>query len=347
MGIKNMNKYLKMNVPSVVQNYKMSALAHKTVVIDSSIYLFKYVSNNCLLENFFNMISIFKEYDITPIFVFDGKTPEEKRELIEKRFKEKKDAIAEYYSLREKLRQDETLNEDAKEELTDKILRLKKSIVYLKKGQIEDVKELMSSYGVEYIDAKDEADTLCVQMVLEGKAWACISDDMDMFVYGCPRVIRYLSLTMRTYALYETSNMCEKLEVTLNELREICVLSGTDYNIQKTYDRCDNEDQQGEQENKDPTQQQTYKTFGYAMTLFKKYKKQEDYTKEGQYAFYDWLLEEKQITDEEMETLKKVCKMFDISVDKKNNTQQVYKKELCIDKERLMKVLSKEGFLWV
>ena len=339
-----MNKYLKQNVPTVVQNYKMSALAHKTVVIDSSIYLFKYVSSNSLLENFFNMISIFKEYDITPIFVFDGKTPEEKRELIEKRFKEKKDAINEYYSLKEKLRQDETLNDDAKEELTDKIMHLKKSIVYLKKGQIEDVKELMASYGVEYIDAEEEADTLCVQMVLEGKAWACISDDMDMFVYGCPRVIRYLSLTMRTYALYETSTMCEKLEVTLNELREICVLSGTDYNIQKTEERCENEDQQ---ENKDQTQQQTHKTFGYAMTLFKKYKKQDHYTKERQYAFYEWLLQEKNITDEEMETLKKVCKMFDICIDKKDNTQQVYKKELCIDKERLMKVLSKEGFLWV
>jgi tRNA C32,U32 (ribose-2'-O)-methylase TrmJ len=132
--------------------------------------------------------------------------------------------------------------------------------------------------------------------------------------------------------------------VTINELRQVSVLSGTDYNIHKTYDRCENKDHQDPQ---DLTQQQTYKTFGYAMTLFKKYKKQDDYTKERLYAFYDWLLEEKQITDEEMETLKKVCKMFDISVDKKDNTQKIYKKELCIDKERLMKVLSKEGFLWV
>ena len=340
-----MNKYLKQNVPTLIKNQKMSELSHKTVVIDSSIYLFKYVSSNSLLENFFNMISIFKEYDITPIFVFDGKTPKEKRELIEKRFKEKKDAINEYYSLKEKLRQDETLNDDAKEELTDKILRLKKSIVYLKKEQIDDVKELMTSYGVEYIDAEEEADTLCVQMVFEGKAWACISDDMDMFVYGCPRVIRYLSLTMRTYALYETSTMCEKLDVTLNELREICVLSGTDYNIQKTHERFENEDHL---ENKDNAQQ-TYKTFGYAMTLFKKYKIQKDYTKETQYyAFYDWLLQEKHITNEEMETLRKVCKMFDIYINKKNNdNSKVYKKELGIDKGRLMKVMSKEGFLLV
>jgi 5'-3' exonuclease len=336
MGIKNMNKYLKQNAPSLIQNQKMSDLAHKTVVIDSSIYLFKYVSNNSLLENFYNMISIFRSYHITPIFVFDGKTPEEKREMIEKRFKEKKDAINEYYSLKEKLRQDETLNDDAKEELTEKIMRLKKSIVYLKKGQIEDVKELLDAYGVEYLDAVSEADNLCVQMVLEGKAWACVSDDMDMFVYGCPRVIRYLSLTMKTYALYETSKICEKLGTTLEELREVCVLSGTDYNIQKQ----ENYESSSEESQKE----KIVKTFGYAIGLFKKYKKD---GVQCSSSFYEWLVKEKHIKEEEVEQLLKVCKMFEVSYEKKGEEKAEVSNKKCVDKVRLMNIMSKEGFLWV
>ena len=48
--------------------------------------------DNTLIENIFLMISIFHYYHITPIFVFDGKPPVEKRELLIQRIKDKKAA---------------------------------------------------------------------------------------------------------------------------------------------------------------------------------------------------------------------------------------------------------------
>jgi len=51
----------------------------------------------------------------------------------------------------------------------------------------------MIAYGVSYIDADGEADQLCASLVLKNKVYACLSEDMDLFVYGCPRVLRYLS----------------------------------------------------------------------------------------------------------------------------------------------------------
>ena len=71
---------------------------------------------------------------------------------------------------------------------------LKKKFIRITPIHIEKIKNLMDSYGVSYCTAEGEADELCVKMVQKNKAYACLSEDMDMFVYGCNRVLRYFSL---------------------------------------------------------------------------------------------------------------------------------------------------------
>ena len=48
------------------------------------------------------------------------------------------------------------------------------------------IPEVLKNEG--YYTAINEADELCASMVINGFAWACLSEDMDMFVYGCTRV---------------------------------------------------------------------------------------------------------------------------------------------------------------
>lgn len=60
---------------------------------------------------------------------------------------------------------------------------------------------------------------------------------MDMFVYGCNRVLRYLNLTNQTIVLYYTKGILENLNMNQKEFREICVLSGTDYNMNANTDK--------------------------------------------------------------------------------------------------------------
>jgi len=69
----------------------MSELSGKKIVVDISIYLYKYEAENALLENMYVMLSIFSYYNIIPIFIFDGKPPPEKKALLQKR-KEDKEA---------------------------------------------------------------------------------------------------------------------------------------------------------------------------------------------------------------------------------------------------------------
>lgn len=53
---------------------------------------------------------------------------------------------------------------------------------------------------------------------------------MDLFVYGCPRVLRYLSLMNETVVMYSLNKILKDLNFTFEEFKEICILSGTDYN---------------------------------------------------------------------------------------------------------------------
>ena len=84
MGIKHLNQYLQNNCKNSIKQIGFSELKYKKIVIDTSIYLYRFLGENALLENFYLMISIFREYNIIPLFVFDGKPPKEKYDLLKK-----------------------------------------------------------------------------------------------------------------------------------------------------------------------------------------------------------------------------------------------------------------------
>lgn len=230
MGIKLLNKFLKENCKSTNSIYTvhMSKLHGKTIVVDVSIYLYKYESDNTLIESIYTMISIFRHYHITPIFIFDGVAPTEKKELIESRLQKKRDAQNEYYKLKEMSRgcSDNTYE---KNEIEEQMHSLKKKFVYMNKIKINKIKHLLDCYGITYFDAPGEADQLCAWLVINKLAWACLSDDTDMFVYGCNRVLRYFSLINHSSLLYDYDNILNELKVDHDTFKEICVLSGSDY----------------------------------------------------------------------------------------------------------------------
>jgi 5'-3' exonuclease len=135
------------------------------------------------------------------------------------------------------------------------------------------VKLLFQAYGVSYIEAPGEADKLCAKMVCKNKAHACLSEDMDLFVYGCPRVLRYMSLLKKTVVMYNTKDMLQELSITQEEFRSICIVTGTDYNFENSNQNSNNNN---------PNGNNLIRTLKY----FKKYQK---YKKSGGDRFYEWM----------------------------------------------------------
>ena len=240
MGIKYLNRYLQSNCKTGISKISLNDLRGKKIAIDTSIYLYRFLGENALLENFYLMISIFREYNIIPLFVFDGKPPKEKNDLLKKRRTDKKQAEIKYNELKMKIdnKLKDTHEIDIKEFYeTNEIKEIKKNMDMLKKNfikvhhsDIENVKNLFQAYGISYIESLGEADKLCAKLVCKNKVFACLSEDMDLFVYGCPKVLRYMSLLNKNVIMYDLKIILSELNMSLDEFKYICIASGTDYN---------------------------------------------------------------------------------------------------------------------
>jgi flap endonuclease-1 len=291
MGIRNLNRYLRQNCPNSIHQLQLNELSGKRIAIDISIYLYKYETENALIENMYNMISIFKYYNIIPIFIFDGKPPPEKKDLLLKRKMNRIESKEEYNKLKLRLEENDTLdqnNTDSRQDMLVTLEKLKRQFIQIDKSKIEKIKDLIRAYGETYYDAPGEADELCASLVINKKVWACLSEDMDLFVYGCKRVLRYFSIIGHSVVLYNLKCILMELNMTQKEFKEICILSGSDYNIKSNTDNSN---------------------LSITINYFKNYK-----SENTDKCFYDWVLQNSNyITN--VELLNKIFKIFDLTTD--------------------------------
>ena len=228
MGVKELNQYLlKHCSKDAIKKTHFTDLQRKTVAVDISIYIYKFMAEDNPMENLYTFLSIFKYYLITPIFIFDGKPPPEKWALLKKRRFMKKDAEIRFLEIQESL---DSHTIEINPELKKEMEELKKKMVRIKPEDFRKIKDLIDAFGFVHYEAPGEADVLCAYLVKSGKAWACLSDDMDMFLYGCPRVLRNLSLMKHHIVLYDTDQILAELALSYSQLLEIAIISGTDYN---------------------------------------------------------------------------------------------------------------------
>jgi hypothetical protein len=175
-------------------------------------------------------LSLLQLYNIVAFFVFDGKSPSNKQQELKERQKSKTQSKQTYYELVESLA---TCDDPAKQEIIQaKINALKPKLVYMTQAKIDGVKQLILAHGQHtVIEACGEADEVCAKLCLEptNNVYACMSDDMDMFLYGCPRILRSLDLSAETIELFDLPGILHYLQMTQKELIDICVLSNTDY----------------------------------------------------------------------------------------------------------------------
>ena len=228
MGIKHLNKLIRNNCNAALKKIHFSDLKNKKLAIDISIYLYKYQLENTLIESIYLMISLFRMYHIIPVFIFDGKPPAEKAELLRERKERKREAEIRYKELGELLK-DKDITKEQEQIILEEMDSEKKNFVKVRHSDIEEVKKLIRLYGVTYYDAPGEAEELCALLVKKNIVDGCISEDMDLFLYGCPKVYRYLSLANSTLILYNTNEIFNNLNCDLYEFKLICILAGTDY----------------------------------------------------------------------------------------------------------------------
>lgn len=324
MGIYQLNRYLKSVCKKSIHDINLYNLKGKIITVDASIYMYKYKGEQRLIEGMYQLISTLLYYDIVPVFIFDGAPPTEKKELLEKRQIQKQNAKKEYNSIIDSLKDQEKV--EYSPSVQYQLNRLQKKFVRLSKQDYCNIYELIDHFGVTYYIAKREADELCAKLVIDGYAWACMSEDTDLFVYGCPRVLRYVSLLYLTAVLYNTSGILYELQMTQKEFREVCILSGTDYNYN---------------EMKHTSLQKT-------LQYFNKYNRSKhmEMTKQNP-EFYDWLIQNTNyITN--YTKLMKTMKLFDVSnIQYENDVNFMNIKNKGICKNKLHAFLKTYNFIFI
>ena len=171
MGIKHLNRFLKENCSkNSIRKIELHQMSGKRIVIDQSIHLYKYMSDDALIENMYQLISILLLHNIIPLFVFDGKPPPEKYDLITQRKEVKQNAENQYSELL--LKYENTNDKDEKKNMMQTLIELKHKFVRVRNTDKVRVKELLSAFGIMYYESINEADAICAYMVKSGKAWA-------------------------------------------------------------------------------------------------------------------------------------------------------------------------------
>ncbi|MDI6654379.1 MAG: flap endonuclease-1 [Candidatus Hydrothermarchaeota archaeon] len=169
------------------------------------------------------------EYGILPIYVFDGKPPGLKGEVVEKRSeirevaREKwKTALAEQRYEEAKLyaQQSSRINEE----------------------MLLDSNLLLEYMGIPCVQAPSEGEAQAASVVLRNDAWAVGSQDYDSLLFGSPRLVRNLTISGRRKLprrnayidikpeIFYLEDALRNLGINREQLIEIGILIGTDYN---------------------------------------------------------------------------------------------------------------------
>jgi ribonuclease BN (tRNA processing enzyme) len=127
--------------------------------------------------------------------------------------------------------------------------------------------------------------------------------------------------------LYDTKGIMTDLGITQIDFREICVLSGTDYNIHIDIDEKINDN-----------------TLNKTLSLFRKYHK----TLESGIGFYNWLKKEGKYNNNDYELLTNIYNMFDLS--NHYGDLKVFDKIKIVNgkmmSEQMQPILIEDGFLF-
>jgi flap endonuclease-1 len=169
------------------------------------------------------------EMGIKPIYVFDGTPPALKEVEIKRRMKAKEEALIKY---------EQALKEGKIEEART----YAQATSRLKDYMAEDSKRLLDLMGIPWVQAPSEGEAQAAHMVKRGDADYCASQDYDSLLFGAPRLARNVTISGRrklpgknVYVevvpeVVELENVLKECEITHEQLIDIGVLIGTDFN---------------------------------------------------------------------------------------------------------------------
>jgi flap endonuclease-1 len=169
------------------------------------------------------------EMGIKPVYVFDGVPPALKEVEIKRRMRVKEIALVKY-------------ERAVKEGKIEEARTYAQATSRLKDYMAEDSKRLLDEMGIPWIQAPSEGEAQAAHVVKKGDADYCASQDYDSLLFGAPQLLRNVTISGRRKLprknvyievqpeTVELSRVLRELNVTLEQLIDVGILVGTDFN---------------------------------------------------------------------------------------------------------------------
>lgn len=261
MGVKNLKKFIELNFPeSIVTDY-LTNLKGFSIAVDTPCFLYDFKRRSILQkENWLKLITDFlikmKRFEIKLLFIFEGKSPNQKLHKIKQRKEIKKknqiknqeiiNSIMYYLKSKEinknllklwnkiKRQNKNLLSEDCNFDI-NKIIEFVSynSPLFLTKTDYNNFLNILNKFNVIFIKQNFEAETWCCYLKYLGSVNDVYSKDTDVILYsGINRCI--IDISENTYTFIDKLKLLKLLKMNNETFLDFCILVGNDYSSEKT-----------------------------------------------------------------------------------------------------------------
>ena len=230
-----LSKLLADNAPECIREQKFENYFGRKIAVDASMHIYSFLVvvgrtgdqlltsetgevTSHLLGMFFRTTRML-EAGMKPVFVFEGRAPDLKREELAKRSARREGATADL----------ETAKAEGNQADVEKY---SKRTVRVTREHNEECKRLLTLMGVPVIVAPSEAEAQCAQLCKDGHVYAISTEDMDSLTFATPKLVRHLMAPVSqkvAIAEFDHSKVLEGLGLTRDEFIDMCILCGCDY----------------------------------------------------------------------------------------------------------------------
>ena len=229
MGLQGFFKFLQSKYPACLIPTTLESMRGTRVAVDAEMWLYaalyKTPTDEFLLY-FANRSHELLMNGIYPLFVFDGKPPEEKY-VVEERKKRRKVVESRVAEMEQKAIE---VPETAPS-MEAAAAKLRTQIICVTPEHKRKCIHFLEAFGFITVTAEYEADQVCATLCSAGVVDAVMTDDLDCMAFGAPRVLRKNRCQngITPYHIIELRPVLDSLHLTVDRFLLYCVLAGCDY----------------------------------------------------------------------------------------------------------------------
>ena len=177
----------------------------------------------------FRTTRLIADYQVKPVFVFDGRPHPLKLAEVERRRALRRKAEEEYAVA---IEADDQATAFSKAVMTGR----------LTEDLVEDSKRLLDLLGIPWVQAPSEGEAQAAYMACRGDVWGVNSRDYDSLLFGAPRLVRYVTIHGEEWLpslgrarrlepeIIHLNAFLKHHNITREQLVDLAIMVGTDFN---------------------------------------------------------------------------------------------------------------------